>query len=130
MANIVVVDDYQPILELLTAVCRGQGHEVRAFEGSEAGLEMIGQWQPEVALLDRRLGGEDGLDLVQRVRSISPQTRCVMVTACSETQDIVQAMKRGAHNYVTKPFENQDIINAINEALASTNEEPVVRQKL
>ncbi|MDZ4289372.1 MAG: response regulator [Prosthecobacter sp.] len=130
MANIVVVDDYPPILELLTAVCQAQGHEVRAFESSEAGMEMIRDWQPEVALLDRRLGGEDGLDLVQRVRTMSPQTRCVMVTACNDTQDIVQAMKRGAHNYVTKPFENADIINAVNEALASPNEEPLVRQKL
>jgi len=130
MANIIIIDDHPPVLKLLASVCRGQGHDVLAFDNGTAGMEAIRELAPEVALVDRRLGEHDGLDLVQRVRDASPQTRCVMVTACTETRDIVLAMRRGAYSYVTKPFEPEDIVSAVNEALTAPDELLPTRQKL
>jgi len=130
MANIVVIDDHPPILKLMASVCRAEGHEVMAYDNGIAGLEAIRELAPQVALVDRRLGSMDGLDIVRQVKDLSPNTRCVMVTGCTETQDIVQAMRRGAFNYITKPFEPEHIITAIHEALNAPDDFPTTKQKL
>jgi DNA-binding response OmpR family regulator len=72
---------------------------------------------PDVVLVDRRLGDIDGLDVVRDAREASPATRFVMVSACSETRDIVTAIRRGACDYVTKPFQPEEIHSAVNRAL-------------
>lgn len=130
MANIVVIDDHPPILKLMATVCREQGHEVMAYDNGVAGLEAIRELAPAVALVDRRLGAMDGLDIVRQVRELSPTTRCVMVTGCTETSDIVLAMRRGAYDYITKPFEPEQLAAAVNEALTGPDDAPPLRQKL
>lgn len=131
MANIVVIEDHPPVLKLLSTLCRADGHEVMAFDNGRAGLEAIREMNPEVALVDRRLGDSDGLDVIREARSASPDTRFVMVSACSETRDIVTAIRRGACDYVTKPFQPEEITNAIHRALEEpAGPPPAPRQKL
>lgn len=131
MANIVVIEDHPPVLKLLSALCRAEGHEVMAFDNGRAGLDAIRELAPDVALVDRKLGDVDGLDVVREARQASPLTQFVMVSACSETRDIVAAMRRGACDYVTKPFEPEEIHSAVNRALSEPCEPPPApRQKL
>lgn len=131
MANIVVVEDHPTVLKLISNLCRSEGHEVMGFDNSRAGLEAIREMAPDVALVDRRLGDTDGLDMVREAREASPNTRFVMVSACSETRDIVTAVRRGVCDYVTKPFEPQEITNAVKRALSDPGEPtPATRQKL
>lgn len=101
------------------------------FDNSRAGLEAIREMTPDVALVDRRLGEADGLDMVREAREASPGTRFVMVSACSETRDIVAAVRRGVCDYVTKPFDPAEITNAVNRALTDPGDPvPATRQKL
>jgi len=131
MANIVVIEDHPPVLKLLSALCQADGHDVMAFDNGRAGLDAIRELAPDVALVDRRLGDVDGLDLVRDARAASPLTRFVMVSACSETRDIVAAIRRGACDYVTKPFEPEEIQSADQRALTEPQEPtPPPRQKL
>ncbi len=131
MANIVVIEDYPPVLKLLSTLCRAEGHEVMAFDNGRAGLDAIREMAPDVALVDRRLGDVDGLDMIREAREASPRTRFVMVSACSETRDIVTAVRRGFCDYVTKPFEPEEIKSAVNRALNEPAEPaPISRQKL
>ncbi len=131
MANIVVIEDHPPVLKLLSTLCRAEGHEVMAFDNGRAGLEAIREMAPDVALVDRRLGEMDGLDMIREAREASPKTRFVMVSACSETRDIVTAVRRGVCDYVTKPFEPEEIKSAVNRALSEIAEPlPQPRQKL
>ena len=131
MANIVVIEDHPPVLKLLSTLCRAEGHEVMAFDNGRAGLDAIREMAPDLALVDRRLGEMDGLDMIREAREASPMTRFVMVSACSETRDIVTAVRRGVCDYVTKPFEPEEIKSAVNRAL-SEDAEPLrfSRQKL
>lgn len=102
-----------------------------AFDNARAGLEAIREMAPDVALVDRRLGDVDGLDMIREARPSSPMTRFVMVSACSETRDIVTAVRGGVCDYVTKPFEPAEIISALNRALGEPPEPlPSSRQKL
>jgi len=131
MANIVVIEDHPPVLKLLATLCRAEGHEVMAFDNGRAGLEAIREMAPDLALVDRRLGEIDGLDMIRDAREASPKTRYVMVSACSETRDIVTAVRRGVCDYVTKPFEPEEIKSAVNRALNEPAEpQPISRQKL
>ena len=131
MANIVVIEDHPPVLKLLATLCRSEGHEVMAFDNGRAGLEAIREMAPDLALVDRRLGDVDGLDMIRDAREASPKTRYVMVSACSETRDIVTAVRRGVCDYVTKPFEPEEIKSAVNRALNEPAEpQPISRQKL
>tara|TARA_R110002049_G_scaffold100114_1_gene243932 strand:+ start:382 stop:813 length:432 start_codon:yes stop_codon:yes gene_type:complete len=127
MANIIVIDDHPTVLKLLANLCRQMGHDVMAFDNGIGGLEAVRELRPELALVDRRLGDLDGLEIVERVRQECPETRCVMVSALQETRDIVQAVRRGACNYVTKPFSSEEIADAVNQALAE-EPEPMKRQ--
>lgn len=131
MANIVVIEDHPPVLKLLATLCRAEGHEVMAFDNGRAGLDAIREMAPDLALVDRRLGDIDGLDMIREAREASPKTRYVMVSACSETRDIVTAVRRGVCDYVTKPFEPEEIKSAVIRALNEPNEpQPISRQKL
>ncbi|WP_422322167.1 response regulator [Prosthecobacter sp.] len=131
MANIVVIEDHPPVLKLLATLCRAEGHEVMAFDNGRAGLEAIREMAPDLALVDRRLGDVDGLDMIRDAREASPKTRYVMVSACSETRDIVTAVRRGVCDYVTKPFEPEEIKSAVIRALNEPEEpQPISRQKL
>jgi len=131
MANIVIIEDHPPVLKLLSTLCRSEGHDVMAFDNGRAGLDAIREMAPDVALVDRRLGEMDGLDMIRDAREASPATRFVMVSACSETRDIVTAVRRGVCDYVTKPFEPEEIKSAVNRALSEPSEPlPQPRQKL
>lgn len=131
MANIIVIEDHPPVLKLLSSLCRADGHEVMAFDNGRAGLEAIREMAPDVALVDRRLGDVDGLDMIREAREASPLTRFVMVSACSETRDIVTAVRRGVCDYVTKPFEPEEIKSAVDRALSEPAEpQAISRQKL
>ena len=98
-----------------------------AFDNGLGGLEAAREFHPDLALVDRRLGDLDGLEVVERVRQECPNTRCVMVSALQETRDIVQAVRRGACNYVTKPFSTEELSEAVSQALAEAPE-PMKRQ--
>ena len=75
-----------------------------ALDNGRAGMAAIREMTPDVALMDRRLGDLDGLEMIREAREASPNTRFVMVSACSDTRDIVTAVRRGFCDYVTKPF--------------------------
>ena len=131
MANVVVIEDHPPVLKLLATLCQSEGHEVMAFDNGRAGLEAIRELSPEVVLVDRRFGDVDGIEVIREARQASPGTRFVMVSACSETRDIVTAIRRGACDYVTKPFQAEEITGALNRALTEPQElPPAPRQKL
>lgn len=132
MANVIVIEDHQPVLKLLSTLCQSEGHDVMAFDNGRAGLAAIRELTPEVVLVDRRLGDVDGLDVIRDARAASPATRFVMVSACSETRDIVTAIRRGACDYVTKPFQPEEITSALDRALQEPFEPPPTntRQKL
>jgi DNA-binding response OmpR family regulator len=131
MANVIVIEDHPPVLKLLSTLCQSEGHDVMAFDNGRAGLDAIRELNPEVALVDRRLGDVDGLEIIREAREASPGTRFVMVSACSETRDIVTAIRRGACDYVTKPFQPEEITSALGRALTEPHEPPPApRQKL
>ncbi|WP_435020661.1 sigma-54-dependent transcriptional regulator [Tundrisphaera sp. TA3] len=102
--RILIVDDEPNIRRTLRIALEAQGHEVaEAADGAEA-LRQAGRQNTEAALVDLRLGQESGLDLLERLRAGRPGLAAVLITAHASIDTAVEAMRRGAFDYLPKPF--------------------------
>jgi len=117
MAQILVVDDEKPIQRILSVVLADQGYKVRAVGSGEEALRAAAETPPDLVLLDLKLPGIDGLETLKRLRASYPRLDVVMMTAFGTISSAVEAMRRGAFDYVTKPFDNDEILLLVNRAL-------------
>ncbi len=103
--KILVIDDEQPIRETLEMYLREKGYEVIISGDGEGGLDAVRREQPEIVILDIRLPGMDGLEVLRRIKAINHDISVIMITAYQDMETIIQAMKLGAYEYVHKPID-------------------------
>jgi cyclic di-GMP phosphodiesterase len=115
--GVLVVDDEEPIRNALKRFLSGQQYTVyTASSGAEA-LEALGQQDIALALLDIRMPGMSGVDLVPRALEVSPDVSVVMLSAVNDATTAALCMQRGAVDYLTKPLELDDLTRAVQRAL-------------
>jgi len=124
MAKVIIIDDEASILELMTKVCRSMGHDVIGCQTGMAGVAAIRETKPELLIVDLRVGDIDGLDIIQQSRTASPDTAIIMVTGHGSVETAVEAMRLGAFDYLTKPFELPDLKRTIEQALGKKSPSP------
>ncbi len=117
MASILVVDDEQSMREFLEILFQKQGHEVTVEADAAGALARLAAGAFDVVVTDLRLGRGSGLDILRHVKSSSPATEVVMVTAFATTENAIQAMKLGAYDYVLKPFKVDELKLVVAKAL-------------
>jgi two-component system nitrogen regulation response regulator GlnG len=110
--RILVADDEESIRWVLSKALSKQGYQVDLANNGQQALEMIRQKRYDLAVFDIKMPGVTGLDLLSRVQEESPATLVVIMTAESSMKNAVEAMKRGAYDYITKPFD-LDTLDAI-----------------
>ena len=107
--RILVVDDEKSLVLALKGLLKKEGYEVDvAYSGEEA----IAKIEPEafhLVITDLSLGGKSGMDVLARAREVDPELAVVMITAYGSEKIAVEAMKAGAHDYIPKPFDNDEI---------------------
>ncbi len=103
--------------EFLEILLRKGGHEVRTAASLPTALAVAGEGDLDLVLTDLRLGDASGLDLLRDVKTRSPDTEVVVITAFATAENAVQAMKLGAHDYVLKPFTVDVIQLVVDKAL-------------
>ncbi|MCF7804950.1 MAG: sigma-54 dependent transcriptional regulator [Candidatus Marinimicrobia bacterium] len=107
--QVLVVDDELPIRKTLTICLEDEGHTVRSVSnGSDARAE-VQRRAFDLILLDLRLPDTDGLDLIPEFRSQSPWSKIVVITAYASIENAVEAIRRGAADYIPKPFEPEEV---------------------
>ena len=111
-----VVDDEHAVRASLSAILKASCHVLEARNGRQA-LEMLGAHPVDLVMLDQRMPGEQGLDVLVQIKSIDPTIIVVLATAVREVKTAVEALKRGAYDYITKPFEVDDIVLLVHRAL-------------
>lgn len=115
MAKILVVDDDPSICEQLSDMLREKGHEVKSlFSGTDA---MSDRSDYDIVLTDLVMPKVDGLDLLSHFKRAKPKTKVIMITAFGTIESAVEAMRRGASDYIAKPFRMNEIETAIDRAL-------------
>jgi two-component system, NtrC family, response regulator AlgB len=102
--NILVVDDEANIRKTLTVFLESRGHQVKSVGSFRGALDEAVMARYDLALVDLRLGTDSGLDLVQPLAGSCPWMKIVVITAYASIETAVEAMKRGAADYITKPF--------------------------
>jgi two-component system, NtrC family, response regulator GlrR len=116
-ASILLVDDDADLLRLMTMRLTAAGHAVQAVSSAEAALAHLAVRLPALLITDVRLPGLDGLALFDEVRTRHPSLPVILLTAHGSIPDAVEATTRGAHAYLTKPFDGKELLAKINQAL-------------
>jgi DNA-binding NtrC family response regulator len=102
--RLLIVDDDEQLRETLVRRFQRQGHEVIAAASGEEAIARTAQTRVDVALLDLHLPGMSGIDLLGRLKEAQPELEVLLLTAHGSIETAIQAMKRGAYDYLTKPF--------------------------
>jgi DNA-binding NtrC family response regulator len=119
-ARVLVVDDDADTRSALADLLRDLGHHVEAEPGAEAALERVGRADFDAVLSDLRMEGMDGLELCQRLLRDGPRLPVVVMTAFDDVRSALGALKAGAFDFITKPFDVDELTTALNRALASS----------
>ncbi len=105
-----VVDDEADVRLGLRLLIESTGAEVRDAGSGERALEVLGGWTPHVMLADVTMGSVSGMDLLRQVREHQPAVKVLMITGYGTIELAVEAMRRGASNFIAKPFDNAEIL--------------------
>jgi two-component system response regulator MtrA len=110
--RVLVVDDDAALAEMLSIVLRNEGFDSRLCWSGDRALAEFRDYRPDVVLLDLMLPGKDGIDVCREIRAESG-VPIVMLTAKSDTVDIVVGLESGADDYVVKPFKPKELVARI-----------------
>lgn len=115
-AKILVVDDEQNILDLLTAYLRPEGYEVSSAKDGASALKAARAFKPDLIVLDIMLPGMDGVEVLSQLRRES-SVYVILLTAKTEETDKIIGLSVGADDYLTKPFSPRELVARIKAAL-------------
>ena len=107
--RILVVDDDPALAEMLTIVLKGEGYVVGVCSDGGAALAAFRDFEPDAVLLDVMLPGKDGIEVCEQIRA-EADTPVIMLTARTDTTDVVRGLEAGADDYVVKPFKPKELI--------------------
>jgi DNA-binding NtrC family response regulator len=116
-ATILVVDDEHLIRWSLEQQLRREGHSILLAETGADAIRMAQEETPDLVLLDMRLPDADGLTILERLRAGDPESLVIMITAHGGVESAVRAMKLGAHDYIIKPFDMEELKLTVKKAL-------------
>ena len=117
MASILVVDDELSMREFLTIFLEKLGHSVISAANGEKAMVMAQEHPVDLVISDIRMPGMNGLNLLARLKAQKPELAFILITAFASPEDAVLAMKNGAFDYITKPFNVDEVRRIIQAAL-------------
>jgi len=116
--RMLIVDDELSVRDSLYKWFREEGYEVGTAESASEALLRLAEHPWDIALLDIKMRGTDGIELQRRMHEIDPRLIAIMMTGYASVETAVAAMKNGAYDYVTKPLDPEDITLKVSKALA------------
>lgn len=125
--TILIVDDEKDMREFLEIMLRKEGYEVKAFSSASQALEYCRESRYDLVITDLRMPGMDGVAFLKSLKEMDPEALVIMVTAYASVDNAVEAIKAGAHDYFTKPFNIVEVKQNIRNALKIRNLERVNR---
>ncbi len=118
MARILLVDDEPDMLALLRTLIRGRTeHQVLATNNPLEVAEILGREKVDAVVTDLKMPGMDGLELLAKVRAHDPDIAVLVITAYGSEESAAEALRRGAVDFITKPFSKEQILLALDRAL-------------
>ena len=131
--SILIVDDEESVRDSLLNWFIEDGYEVEAAGNAKRALQLLEEKDFNIILADIKMPGMDGLELHRRIRSLNRDTIVIIMTAFASVETAVQALKDGAYDYVTKPFDPDDLSHLIRNAahqIALRNENEALKERV
>ena len=128
LASILVVDDEPIMQEILGDFLREEGYSIDIAGSGEEGVELAQKSSYDCAIVDLMMPGIDGIETMQKLREIDTSLPVIVVTAFASVESAVEAMKRGAFEYITKPFKNDEVLVVLQKAIRTRQLELEVPQ--
>jgi DNA-binding NtrC family response regulator len=131
--TILVIDDEEIMREILEALLAREGYQVRTAADAAEGLELARRLPFDAAIVDMMMPGMDGISALDELKKIDDDLPVMMITAYASVENAIAAMKRGAFDYITKPFKNEEVLAVLRNALAQRRlvvENRALRQNL
>ena len=122
--TILVVDDDEVLRQRLEKSFGRRGFDVRTAHDFDSAIAAARAFQPQRAVLDLKMPGKSGLELLQELLKVSPHTKAVILTGYGSITNAVEAVKLGAVNYVTKPADADQVLSAFTPGPSPTPEFP------
>ncbi|OLQ75246.1 Fis family transcriptional regulator [Photobacterium proteolyticum] len=117
MSKLLIVDDDQGISRTLQLHFQSQDHEVEIAHCVDDGVAIARNFQPNVIVLDIRMEGKSGLEGIADFKALCPDARIIMITAFHDMESTIEAMQRGADEYIHKPIDLDELDSAVTVAL-------------
>lgn len=117
MATVLVVDDKEMMRDSVGETLRRAGFTVVAAQDGESALRQVSAQRPDAVVTDLKMPGMTGVELLERIGSIDPEIPVIVMTAYGTIETAVDAMRLGAFDYVTKPFEGDELVIAVKRGL-------------
>src|SRR5258707_1434945 len=118
--NILLIDDEPGMLRYIRTLLEVDDYSVQTASTGEEALQQVEKGlRPDLVLLDLLMPGIDGLQTLEQLRQLQPGVKVVMLSCVSDTKKVVQAIRLGAQDYLTKPFQKAELDAVIDQALAT-----------
>ncbi len=125
--RVLVIDDEESVRATLRRALEEEGLSVRTAESGSEGLRILEAVQPDLVVVDLKLGDASGLDVLKKVKHRRPETLAIMISAYGEVQDVVEAMKLGADDYVQKPYDLDEMVRCVTQTLQASQSREAIR---
>ncbi|MEO6050806.1 MAG: sigma-54 dependent transcriptional regulator [Pyrinomonadaceae bacterium] len=116
--KVLVVEDEEMMRAILRQLLEGGGYNVLTADSAENAIHIFSTNDVAITLTDIKMSGKDGLDLLDQIKSIDEEAIVIIMTAFSSVDTAVAALRKGAYDYVAKPFVNEDLLQTIKNAVA------------
>ena len=117
MTQIIVTDDERSMREFLEILLKKEGYTVRSAPSMSKTLALMDERAPDLVITDLKMKGGSGLDLLKEIKNRAPDVEVVVITAFATTETAIEALKLGAYDYITKPFQVDEIRVVVQRAL-------------
>lgn len=119
MTKMLVVDDEVEICDFLKTFFEERNYKVFTALNGDMATRLVDSEKPSIVLLDIKMPGHDGIEVLKRIKATHPETKVIMVTAIETRDKIDEAIRYGADNYITKPLSLEYLENDVKEKLES-----------
>lgn len=121
-ATILVVDDEAAVRVSLADILRLEGYRVLVAENGRRAIEILGEEEIDLMLLDIKMPGIDGTEVLKVASKVSPDSEIILLTAHGSLESAVEALRQGAHDYLLKPASTQEILSSVASGIARREE--------
>jgi len=116
MSKLLFIDDEESVRKVFSISLKKEGYEVLTAEDGEKGLKVFMRENPPIALVDIRMPGMNGIEVLRKIKEINPETEVIIITGYGDMDSAIQALKLDASDFLTKPIKDEVLLIALKRA--------------